>query len=137
MWQNKIQLLWKSIQNASPSATVFEKFEVTSGKQIKTSYADFMRDLNLLQREFDNLKNLKVLILMERSYTSFLTIVFCLLKGHCFIPVYSKSKRVLELINEIRPTHVWVDGSFTSPNGVQTTNVNDLLKKSVTSNETF
>jgi D-alanine--poly(phosphoribitol) ligase subunit 1 len=137
MWQNKIQILWSSIQKAVPTDAVFEKMDTKSAKMTKVTYADFQRDLSLMQSEFANLTNLKIMVLMEKSYASFLTIVFCLLKGHCFIPVFAKSKRVHDLIAQTQPTHILVNESASSFKGLQTINVNEILKNSVSEKSAF
>ncbi len=106
MWQNNIHRLWKSIQEARPDSTFFEFFDPASGNLSSKTYSDLINDLVQLDFKFSSLSELRIMILMEKSYESFLVILFCLLKSHCFIPVQPKSKNIEAVANTTLPNYI-------------------------------
>ncbi len=106
MWQNNIYRLWKSIQVARPASTFYEWFDPSTGGLTSKTYSDLIDDLGRLDFAFSNQSELRIMILLEKSYESFLLILFCLLKGHCFIPVQPKSKNIETIANTSKPNYI-------------------------------
>ena len=76
MWQNKIQKLWQSIQKADPNSPVCEQIDPVSGQITIKCYADLIHDLDILTSILKGKSELKIAIVMEKSYASLISFVF-------------------------------------------------------------
>ncbi len=107
MWQNKIQTLWESISNANPFDMVCKTLDPSSGLMIGKSYADLISDMQKLDSLIGPSGQLKIVLLMDKSYFSLVSVLFCLLKGHCFIPIFSGSKISSDTILSVAPDYIF------------------------------
>lgn len=99
MWQNKIQLLWESIKNANPSDLICRFNDPITQNLTNRTYSDLLFDFTKLDSHFERKQNLKIALLMEKSYFSLVSILFCLFKGHTFIPIFQNSKNSKDIIS--------------------------------------
>lgn len=139
MWQNKIYSLWKSIREAREIDSVCEFLDSQTSRLVAKSYSNFKTDLVKLELTFANQRQLKIVVLMEKSYESLLLIVFCLLKGHCFIPIPPKLKSARDSIEAVQPDFIiskngtdLLDSFSAAVSKIKILNIEDLLKVSTT-----
>lgn len=115
MWQNKIKTLWQSIRKTNPSDIVCKTLDPNSGLMNGKTYTDLISDMQKLDSLIGPCSRLKIVLLMDKSYFSLVSVLFCLLKGHCFIPIFSGSKISSDTISSVAPDYIFSTNDSTYP----------------------
>lgn len=106
MWQNKIEHLWVSVKNANLNDLVCQFWDPKTQNLTLRTYSDLISDFTKLEKHFKSEKNLKIALLMEKSYFSLVSILFCFFKGHTFIPIFQGAKNCKDIISLVSADHI-------------------------------
>lgn len=129
MWQNKIEILWQSIQESATQSVACEQFDPISSRSTIKTYSNFLQDLNTLNAFLKDKSELKIALVMEKSYYSFLSVVFCLLRGHCFMPALATSKTLQSSVKMFSPDFIFTCNKLAWADFPNAINLDQVLKQ--------